>query len=59
MVSEVWHLEGTRVVHAEFWWGDPREEDHLEDLHVDGKIILNWIPNGGMRKYGLDCSGSG
>jgi hypothetical protein len=27
----------------EFWWGNLRERDHLEDLGVDGRIILRWI----------------
>ena len=22
------------------WWGDQRERDHLEDLGVDGRVIL-------------------
>jgi hypothetical protein len=26
-----------------FWCGDLRERDHLEDLGVDGRIILKWI----------------
>jgi hypothetical protein len=26
-----------------FWWGDLREKQHLEDLGVDGRIILEWI----------------
>jgi hypothetical protein len=27
-----------------FWeWGDPRKGEHLEDLGVDGMIILKWI----------------
>jgi hypothetical protein len=34
-------------VHAGFWWGEPMEIDHSEDLVVDGTIILklflkNW-----------------
>jgi hypothetical protein len=30
-------------VHTEFWWGDPREGDHLGDPGGDGRIILKWI----------------
>jgi hypothetical protein len=30
-------------VHAGFWGGDLRESDHLEDLGVNGAIVLNFI----------------
>jgi len=36
----MWHVCGRGEVHTGFWWGDPREEDHLEDVDVDGRIIL-------------------
>ena len=26
-----------------FLWGNLRERDHLEDLGVDGRIILRWM----------------
>jgi hypothetical protein len=41
---------------AEFWWGNLKERNHLEDLIVDGRIMLKWI----LRKYdgtGLDKLG--
>ena len=25
------------------WWGTMRERDHLEQLVVDGRIILRWV----------------
>jgi len=27
-------------MYTAFWWGDLRGRDHLEDLDVDGRIIL-------------------
>jgi len=39
----MWHAWGTGEVYAGFWLGIPRERDHLEDLDVDGRIILRWI----------------
>jgi hypothetical protein len=40
-VVRIW----TGEVHTGFWWGDPRECDHLEDLGVDWRILLKRICN--------------
>jgi hypothetical protein len=48
----MWHAWGTGEVYAGFWWGIPREGDHLEDLDADGRIILIWIFRSGME--GMD-----
>jgi hypothetical protein len=34
---------GRGEVHTGFWWGDLREGDHLEDIGLYGRIILNYI----------------
>jgi hypothetical protein len=34
---------GWGEVHTEFWFGNLRERDRLEDPGVDGVIILRWI----------------
>ena len=33
---------GSGEVYTVFCWRDPRERDPLEDLGVDGRIILKW-----------------
>jgi hypothetical protein len=48
----------TGKMHTIFWPGNLKVRDHLEDLGVDGRIILEWI----LWKYGkcgMDASGSG
>jgi hypothetical protein len=32
-----------RKMHTGFWWGHLREGDHLKDLGIYGRIILQWI----------------
>ena len=47
----MWHVWETGEVHTGFWSGDLRERDHLENLGVDGKMILTLIfkqSDGGM-----------
>jgi hypothetical protein len=34
---------GERRGDTGFWWGNPRERDHLEDPGVDMRIILKCI----------------
>ena len=38
-------------MHIRFRWGNLREGSHLDDLNVEGRIILKWVFNewdGGM-----------
>jgi len=30
-------------VHTDFWWGNLWERNYLEDLVVEGRMILKWI----------------
>jgi hypothetical protein len=34
---------GEKAMHTRFWWGDLRERHHLENLSVDGRIILKCV----------------
>jgi hypothetical protein len=31
---------GRREMHIGFWWGNQKKIDHLENLDLDGRIIL-------------------
>jgi len=54
-VGHVAHT-GRGEVYTGFRWGNLRERDHLEDLGVDGRIILRWI----FRKWDAEpWNGSG
>lgn len=39
----MYHLCGRGELHTGFWWGTLEERDHLEDLGLDGRIILKLI----------------
>jgi len=36
-------MYAVREVQIGFWWGELRLRNNLEDLDVDGRIILRWI----------------
>jgi len=39
----MWRVWKKGKVHTEFWWGNLRKRDLLEDLRVDGRVILKRI----------------
>jgi hypothetical protein len=50
----MWHTWETGEVYTGFWWGDLRKIDYLEDLGVDGRIILKWIFSKWDGRHGMD-----
>jgi hypothetical protein len=36
-------VKRTEEVHAEFWWGNLKEGDHLEQSGVVGRIMLKFV----------------
>jgi hypothetical protein len=41
-------------VYRRFWWGDLRERDHLEDLDVEGTMILKRVSKNWQGEHGLN-----
>jgi len=46
-------------MHTGFRLGNQRKRDHLEDIVVDGMIILRWMFKNWAGENGLDLSGLG
>jgi len=34
------HIWGTKELYAQFWWGNLKERDYLEDQGIDGRILI-------------------
>jgi hypothetical protein len=43
LVIKSTRITWSRQWHLGCWWGNLTGRDHLEDLGIDGRIILNWI----------------
>jgi len=43
MIGCLLHVRVRGKVYTGCWWGNLRERGHLEDLGVDGRIIIRWI----------------
>jgi hypothetical protein len=50
----MWHVLGRGQVHTGLWCGHVSERDQLEDLGLDGGLILEWILKKCDVGHGLD-----
>jgi hypothetical protein len=41
----MWHVWAAEKLHPGFWWGDPREGEHLQDLGIERLKIIKWFLN--------------
>jgi hypothetical protein len=53
------HLWEKGDVYNGFWWGLMRKKGHLDNLGVDGSIILKWIFKKSDGEARMDWFGSG
>jgi hypothetical protein len=47
----MWHARERIEKCKKFWWESLKEEDHLEDRGVDGRMGLEWI----LGRFGGGC----
>jgi len=47
----MWHVWGTGEAHTKFWWGNLRKKDRLEELGVDGRLMLTTD----LKEIGWEC----
>jgi hypothetical protein len=40
---EMWPLCRRRKGYRGFWWVNLKEKHHLEDLAVEGRLIIKWV----------------
>jgi hypothetical protein len=41
----MWHIWQQREMHTVFLYKNVKERDHLENVGIDGRMILKWILN--------------
>jgi hypothetical protein len=46
--------ERDEKMHTKFWLGILNGRDHLEDVGVDGRIILEWVLRNRVGRCGLE-----
>jgi hypothetical protein len=42
-MSQACSTHGSNEMYTEFWSGNLKGRDHMEDLGVDGRIIIEWV----------------
>jgi hypothetical protein len=38
----MWHAQERREMHTGFWWESPKENDHLKEKGIDGRMGSKW-----------------
>jgi hypothetical protein len=52
----MWHVWGRGELYRGFWWENMKERGHVEDLGIDGRILLKCM----LRKHDAkSCTGFG